>query len=111
MSHLQPTPFAINVLSTGGRTVRVQVEGELDVSTAPQLGESLQHEIGEGHDVVLDLSKIAFIDSTGLNTILSAMKTSDSTGGRFAISKSLPAQARRVMEITGVERMLAVDAD
>jgi anti-anti-sigma factor len=104
-------PFAISIASVDAGTVRVRVQGELDLSTSPEFGEALRREIAAGRKVVVDLSEIAFIDSTGLNTLIAALRASKTNGGSLAVSPSLPTQVRRVLEITGVGKVLPVAAE
>ena len=62
------------VSEIGGWTV-VNVYGELDVATSPQLREMLIRLVSEGSSrLVLDLDLVDFLDSTGLGTIISALK-------------------------------------
>src|SRR6476620_12020957 len=57
-----------------GRTV-VQVVGEIDVYTAPQLRERLDQEIEGGqHDLVVDRSGVSLMDSTGLGVLVGRLK-------------------------------------
>ena len=106
-----PLPFAISVTPVGDGTVRVQVQGELDMSTSPQLHQVLGHEIAAGKRVVVDLSEIAFIDSTGLNTLIAALRASDYHSGELMVSPSMPSQVKRVLEITGLDQVLPIAAE
>ena len=106
-----PRPFAIAVAPTRAGEVRIQVEGELDLSTSPQLDQVLRREIGAGKHVVVDLSEVAFIDSTGLNTLITALRASNSNGGGLMVGASLPAQVRRVLEITGLNKVIPIAAE
>ena len=55
----------------------VSVYGELDVATAPELREQLIELVNEGRaHLVLDLSGVDFLDSTGLGMIVSALEAS-----------------------------------
>jgi anti-sigma B factor antagonist len=103
-----PQPFAIRVAPQEDGSVRVQVRGELDISTSPQLDEALRREIDAGKRVVVDLSEIAFIDSTGLNTLITALRASSSNGAGLMVSPSLPAQVQRVLEVTGLNEVLPI---
>jgi anti-anti-sigma factor len=101
-------PFGIVVAPREDGSVRVQVRGELDLSTSPQLDETLRREIDAGNRVVVDLSEIAFIDSTGLNTLITALRASSSNGAALMVSPSLPAQVQRVLEVTGLNAVLPI---
>ncbi len=104
-------PFAIQVAPVRNGAVRVQVQGELDLSTSPEFDEVLRREIAAGKQVLVDLSEIAFIDSTGLNALITALRASDSNGGGLMVSPSLPAQVKRVLEITGLNAVLPMGAE
>jgi anti-sigma B factor antagonist len=82
--------------------VRVSVEGELDLVTAPELGEALNRELLAGNDVLLDLSEMEFIDSTGLHAIVGSVRTAKAVGRKLKLSADLPQHARRLMEIVGL---------
>lgn len=65
----------------GGRTV-VDVTGEIDVYTAPALREELSRLIdGEHTDLVVDLTSVSFMDSTGLGVLVGALKKVRTLGG------------------------------
>jgi anti-sigma B factor antagonist len=67
------TEFSIELEQKGGR-VCVRVSGELDLATVPSLYERLRVDGAEGaahaDRVLLDLSGVTFIDSTGLRAVL-----------------------------------------
>jgi anti-sigma B factor antagonist len=58
--------------------------------------------------VVLDLSEVSFIDSTGLSAILGGVSTSQLKGGRLTISSALAPQSRKLFELVGMERALPI---
>ena len=99
---LGPAPFAVIVVALSDHEVRVSVEGELDLVSAPELEEHLKHELLAGHDVLLDLSAMDFIDSTGLHAIVESVRTAKAVGRKLKLSADLPQHARRLMEIVGL---------
>jgi anti-sigma B factor antagonist len=99
-------PFAIRVARESDGSARIQVRGEIDLSTSPRLGETLHHELNAGNRVIVDLSQTEFIDSTGLNTLIGAVRESSSNGGALLVSQSMPAQIKRLLEITGLYKVL-----
>jgi anti-sigma B factor antagonist len=58
-----------------------------------------------GHAVLLDLSEVTFIDSTGLSALMDAHFASERNGWDFGVRHPSPA-VRRVVELAGVERVL-----
>jgi anti-anti-sigma factor len=87
-----------------GTTVRVLVAGELDIATTPQLHAQLAHEQGNGATaIVLDLSDVTFMDSTGLHALLSACDNDDQ---RLRII--LSAAAARVIDIAALRDRLPI---
>jgi anti-sigma B factor antagonist len=53
----------------------VAVVGELDIFTAPGLGEAISALLQDGsHDLVIDLTGVSFLDSTGLGVLVAGLK-------------------------------------
>ena len=99
---LGPAPFAVVVRPINDHEVRVSVEGELDLVSASELEDSLKRELLASNDVLLDLSAMDFIDSTGLHAIVESVRTAKAVGRKLKLSADLPAHARRLMEIVGL---------
>ena len=69
-----------------GDVVVVQVAGEIDVYTAASLREKLADLIDADHtDVVVDLTGVTFMDSTGLGVLVGALKKVRGYGGRLQL--------------------------
>lgn len=98
----------IDLASLGDGHLRVQVRGELDLSTSPELGEALGRAIEDGNSVKLDLSGVTFIDSTGLNTLIRALSACEANGSALTLSPGLPPHVARVFEITGLDAVLPI---
>ncbi len=94
---LDVTGIDTRTLDSGRRLVAVS--GELDLASAAALSETLERELSAGNGVLLDLSGVTFIDSTGLAAIVNAARGAD---GQLELSADLRSQARRLMELTGV---------
>ncbi|HLM65510.1 MAG TPA: STAS domain-containing protein [Acidimicrobiales bacterium] len=91
------------VSEIAGWTV-VSIFGELDVATAPALREKLIALVGDGStQVVLDLEGVDFLDSTGLGTIISALKRVRTHGGDMRLVCT-QGRIRRLFEITGLDK-------
>jgi anti-sigma B factor antagonist len=87
--------FHLSEEDVDARTHLIAVAGEIHVSTAPEFSRLLSAAIGGGKtQVVLDLSAVEFIDSTGLSVLLNGLRRVTRRGGRMAIVCSNPTVLR-----------------
>jgi anti-anti-sigma factor len=98
---LDPT-LSVRVLSTGERSLRVLVGGELDLATSTRLDQALTRALADADQVVLDLSNVTFIDSSGLSAILAGVNASQLDGAKLTISSTLAPQPRKLFELAGM---------
>lgn len=75
--------------------------GELDLASAPELGRQLR-ELGCTHPgrLLIDLSGLDFMDSTGIALLIRAQGSANSNGHRLTLRPG-PAQVQRLFELTG----------
>jgi anti-sigma B factor antagonist len=80
----------------------LKLVGELDVATAPELQATIDRLCGEGaREIVLDLHELSFIDSVGLQVILTGRLLCERHGSDFSLTRAQP-HAQRLFELTGV---------
>lgn len=115
----RPALDAAQVRSLGQLTVRseregvvhaVRLEGELDVATAEAVERELEVvEAGDAESIIIDLSGLAFIDSTGLRVLIRAQQRSRADSNRLALLRG-PRSVQRVFDIAGLsDRLPFVD--
>jgi anti-anti-sigma factor len=75
----------------------IELEGELDMATAPDLAQLLRESGSASGPVLLDFSKVPFMDSSGLRVILEAAAERDGNG--LVILHPTP-QVQRVLDIS-----------
>jgi anti-sigma B factor antagonist len=86
----------------------VTPKGELDAVTAPQLGRRLLALADEGKTgVVVDLSKVTFIDSTAIGVLLNAIRRLGTRHGRLVLVCPTD-RILRPFEVTGLVNRLAI---
>lgn len=96
----------IDVLTLPDATV-VVARGEVDAYLAPDLSDALDRAVHTHTGVVVDLEAVAFLDSTALGVVVRAVRDLEAAGR--AVRVVLPrGAARRIFEITTVERILPV---
>jgi len=82
-------------------TLELVLHGELDVATAPRVDAALAALRDDERELRVDLSDLAFLDSTGLRTLLRASRVAQERGGRLAMVPG-PSAVQRVFELTGL---------
>jgi anti-anti-sigma factor len=94
-----------------GDSVHLRLSGELDISTAPKVEDELARvEPNRPETIVLDLSNLAFMDSTGLRLLIAADTRARQQGRRLLIVKG-PEAVQRVFRITRLEERLEIVDD
>jgi anti-sigma B factor antagonist len=86
--------------------VRLSLTGELDLVTAPILEQRVEQLRIEGHGVRLDLSRLEFIDSTGIHVLVKAISSANSNGWRFAIEPDIASHVARVFSLVKLDQFL-----
>lgn len=91
--------------------VVVAVEGELDLFTAPLLRDEVRDAIQkDGPSLVLDLTELSFMDSSGLSVLIEAWRLATSEGGVVSLAAPQPPVAR-ILRTTGLDRRIKVYPD
>jgi anti-sigma B factor antagonist len=103
--------FRLSEQQLDEHTTVVAVRGEIHVSTAPEFSGLLTGAISEGRTrMVLDLTDVEFIDSTGLSVLLNALRRVTRAGGRMALVCTNPT-VLRLFEITKLDSTFDIFAD
>ena len=91
-----------------GEQVRIAVAGELDLSSALPFDEEIRRaEERQPKTLVIDLSGLRFLDSTGLRLIMSAQARARKRGIRLAVVEGGDA-VKRIFRLAGVNRRLDI---
>ena len=89
----------------------MNVRGEIHVSTAPEFSQRLTTAIEAGNtQLVLDLSGVEFIDSTGLSVLLNGLRRVNQLNGRLALVCANPT-VLRLFQITKLDSTFDIFAD
>jgi anti-sigma B factor antagonist len=90
----------------GDRTI-LTVEGELDLYTAPVLRERVLTTSDEGGSrLIVDLTGVPFMDSSGLGVIVSCLKRLRESGGDLAIVTAPASAPTKLLGLTGLDRAI-----
>lgn len=88
----------------------VQIEGEIDLSTASQFEKELLDSMGQGANLVVDLAGVDFMDSTGIGVLVRTSKKVTANGGIMGLL-SAKGSVRRVIEVSGLDGVIPLYDD
>jgi anti-sigma B factor antagonist len=91
-----------------GEMPLLRVKGELDIYTAPRLKEAVLAALNGGAgSLAIDLSEVEFLDSTGLQVLMSAKKRTAERGGDVYLL-GVGGQIRRVFTLLSLDRIFKI---
>ena len=100
-----PIDFAVKPQSADGLLI-VEVAGEIDLFTAPELKSAISEGLDGGSEkVVIDLTETTFLDSTALGVLIGTVKRLRDHDGSMTIVNS-DKNIARTFEITGLDQIL-----
>jgi anti-sigma B factor antagonist len=113
VSEAPPPPEALSIEVTRPEdgVVLVALGGEVDILSVTELRRRTgELDVLMPAHVVFDLSKLEFIDSSGINALVQAVRAIEDLGGTGVIAAASP-EARRVFEIIGLSQVVSVVQD
>ena len=85
------------------------LEGEIDLHRSPRVERSLTSMIKKKPDrIVVDLSGVTFIDSSGMAVLIRALQNMKEYGGNLSLS-GLSDQVRLIFEIARLDQVFVID--
>lgn len=86
----------------------IELEGEVDVYTAPQLKQQMISLLEGGtQEMLVDLTKVEYLDSTALGVLIGGLKRMREKDGNMVLICPSP-RIRRVFEITGLDKIFEI---
>lgn len=86
-----------------GTRVRIALQGELDLANIKSAEGVLQDALDSGDELLVDLTKLEFIDSTGLSLLVMALRRAE---GRLSFLPSESEGVRRLLSLTGLDERM-----
>src|SRR5580700_11687582 len=91
----------------GGGTLVFKLRGSLDLATAPTVRAALSEATEKGsHNLIVDLTQLEFLDSTGLGVLIGAHRRAAEHGGSFRLIVN-NGPISRLLNITGLIAVFA----
>ena len=85
----------------------IEITGRLDTTTAPALDKTINEDIGDTKNLVLDVKGMEYISSAGLRVLLSAQKKMQKIGSMKVIN--VREEVMDVFEMTGFADILVIE--
>ena len=106
----EPPPFELNS-ARNGHVFVLEVSGEVDMATAPEVSKVLEVVAEPIERVIVDLSGVSFLDSSALNALVRNQRELSERGVTFRVVSPADQAIRRVFEITQLISQLGVVDD
>lgn len=87
--------------------VVLQISGRLDTLTAPSLDKTINEDIGDAPNLILDMKSLEYISSAGLRVLLGAQKKMQKIGSMKVIN--ICEEVMEVFEMTGFADILVIE--
>jgi anti-sigma B factor antagonist len=99
--------LSLETREVADRTV-VTVGGEIDVYTAPKLRDKITELVNGGHhDLLIDMEKVEFLDSTGLGVLVGGLKKVRAEDGSMELICSQD-RLLKIFRITGLAKVFTI---
>ena len=101
----------VSTRSIGNKTAVIDLEGEVDVYTAPQLKQQIIGLLDSGvRHVTVNLTAVDYLDSTALGVLIGGLKRLREREGKLDIICPNP-RIKRIFEITGLDKIFDMYPD
>lgn len=87
--------------------VIVALEGEVDLRHSPTLRKTLMDLMLANRSVVVDMGQVAYIDSSGIASLVEAYQMTRRNGGRFVLA-SVSGPAMRVLQLARLDKVFTL---
>ena len=98
--------MTIEIKKNAAETI-LQIAGRLDTITAPTLDKTINEDIGDTRNLILDLKSLEYISSAGLRVLLGAQKKMQKAGSMKVVN--VCEDVMEVFEMTGFADILVIE--
>jgi anti-sigma B factor antagonist len=102
--------LTVRVEPLGASGCVVSMAGELDLSTIPRVEKQIFEQVHRKDGVIVDLTRVSFIDSSGIALLIKAFRATDGAGALNTVIAE-GSQVERVFRLAGIDRALPLFTD
>lgn len=97
---------------TSGHSLTIYLTGDIDHHNSRQIRSRIDTKvyIQQPDEVILDLSRVSFMDSSGLGLILGRYTKAVELGISFKVANPTP-QIKKILDLAGTERLIKIESD
>lgn len=90
-----------------GPALVVALQGEVDLQTSPEARQVLLSAVAQARPVLVDLSGVAYIDSSGVASLVEALQTARKSGQELMLA-AVSEGAMRVLKLARLEQVFPI---
>ena len=94
------------VTDQGDRAI-IALKGDIDLESSPAARELLLSNVARNRNLLVDLSAVTYIDSSGVASLVEALQASRKNGTDFALAAASES-ARRVLELARLDKVFTM---
>ncbi len=94
-------------VSDRGGTAVVALQGEIDLQNSPELRKELLGSLADRHNLVVDLARVDYIDSSGVASLIEALQTARRLGLRLSLAAA-SAAVMRVLKLARLDEVFTI---
>jgi anti-anti-sigma factor len=106
--HAAGDGLRIDTLHLDGHAL-LAITGEIDLATASSFGAAINQAIQQAGRVVLDFTGVTFMDSSGLNVLVSA--AGQDRANASVVIQNAPLSIHRLLAITGLDEVIRIEGE
>jgi anti-anti-sigma factor len=89
----------------------LKIRGEIDLHASPELRQSLRESLAQKpRHLLLDMSEVEYMDSSGLGVLIEYMKESQSFGGKLGLF-GLREKVQSILRLVGLDRFFVIEGN
>lgn len=85
----------------------IAFSGDIDLQTSPDARKALLAEVGKEMPILVDLSDVGYIDSSGVASLVECLQSAKKAGQKFALV-SVSESALRVLQLARLDRVFEI---
>lgn len=96
-------------LSVAGSALVIAFSGDIDLQTSPDARKALLGLVGKGQPILVDLSGVGYIDSSGVASLVECLQSVKKSGQKLVLV-SVSDGALRVLQLARLDRVFTICA-